>query len=495
MGKEIQDYIIGSMLVKNFIDKFLPNPGDNDILDFTSRFASASGSDVFNLRSIQKEQDAYQPFINSMQEFTPQLLFVNTSKNADTKNCTSFTFNVMPDVCIYADGTSDGCDISKVEVHIKFKWNDASDTFTRHPGVDKPIVSQTDKGFDTLGQITTYAAAQLSVQYCTHIFSVLIIHNRACLIRWDREGAIITNAFDYQHKPHLADFFYHFARASPALRGVDTSVTPASDEEATLTRTALKLDPTTHMFKVAVPRDPAVEDSGWLTLIIPQPVAKGYPLVGRWTCTCPLLDILNKKVVMFKDSWRVSIKDVLPEGKTYRLLKSHKVCNVTTCIAFHDVIHAVPQQNTQTIKFRNTEWACPNQAVTPHTLHRLVLDIVGEKLTDFESSRQLVQSVRGALVAHHDAFANAKILHRDLSVGNIVIYRGKEFLIDWDLAKLLIIQGPRQTTHTGTWQFIYVRSPCQKHPRRPWCQGRPRVQPLCHFVDGLDVQGELHEFR
>ncbi|KAG2363798.1 hypothetical protein BDR07DRAFT_1281251, partial [Suillus spraguei] len=208
------------------------------------------------------------------------------------------------------------------------------------------------------------------------------------------------------------------------------------------------------MFKVAVPRDPADENSGWLTLIIPQPVAKGYPLVGRWTRTCPAFDILNKTVVMFKDSWRVSIKDVLPEGETYRLLKLKKVRNVATCIAFHDVIHPVPQQNTQTVKFRNAKWACPNQAVTPHTLHRLVLDIVGEKLTDFESSRQLVQSVRDALVAHHDAFENAKILHRDLSVGNIVIYRGKGFLIDWDLAKLLIIQGPRQTTRTGTWQFM-----------------------------------------
>ncbi|KAG2335593.1 hypothetical protein BDR05DRAFT_898143, partial [Suillus weaverae] len=216
------------------------------------------------------------------------------------------------------------------------------------------------------------------------------------------------------------------------------------------------------MFKVAVPRDPAVENSGWLTLIIPQPVAKGYPLVGRWTRTCPVFDIFNKTVVMFKDSWRVSIKDswrvsikdVLPEGETYKLLKSNKVRNVATCIAFHDVIHPVPQQNTQTVKFRNAEWACPNQAVTPHTLHRLVLDIVGEKLTDFESSRQLVQSVRDALIAHHDAFENAKILHRDLSVGNIVIYRGKGFLIDWDLAKLLIIQGPRQTTRTGTWQFM-----------------------------------------
>jgi tRNA A-37 threonylcarbamoyl transferase component Bud32 len=73
--------------------------------------------------------------------------------------------------------------------------------------------------------------------------------------------------------------------------------------------------------------------------------------------------------------------------------------------------------------------------------------------------------------AHKDAYEVAKILHRDLSVKNIIIFRGKGILIDWDLAKVLTIQGPRQVTRTvcsfyaqthctdfavakGTWQFM-----------------------------------------
>ncbi|KAG0695100.1 hypothetical protein DFH29DRAFT_787732, partial [Suillus ampliporus] len=142
--------------------------------------------------------------------FAPQLLFVNTSKHADMKNCSSFTFNVKPDVCVYADGTSHGCDISKSEVIIEFKWTNAHDALNKNPRVDQPIVSQTNKGFNTLGQITSYAVTQLGAQYRTHAFSVLIIRNRARIIRWDREGAIIMNTFDYYHKPHLANFFHHF---------------------------------------------------------------------------------------------------------------------------------------------------------------------------------------------------------------------------------------------------------------------------------------------
>ncbi|KAG2053085.1 hypothetical protein BDR06DRAFT_886655, partial [Suillus hirtellus] len=145
-------------------------------------------------------------------------------------------------------------------------------------------------------------------------------------------------------------------------------------------------------------------------------------LIGCWTRTCPAFDILNKKIMMFKDSWHVLIKDVLPEGKTYKLLMSHKVHNITRCIAFHDVIHPIPQQNTQTVKFRSAEWVCPNKAVTPHTLHCLALDIMGKKLNDFQSSQQLVQSICDALLTHQDAYENTKILHQDLNVRNIVIY-------------------------------------------------------------------------
>ncbi|KAG1735063.1 uncharacterized protein EDB91DRAFT_1021199, partial [Suillus paluster] len=63
---------------------------------------------------------------------------------------------------------------------------------------------------DTLGQITSYTAAQLGAQYRTHTFSALIVHNFACIIRWDREGAIVTHPFNYNKYPHLANFFHHF---------------------------------------------------------------------------------------------------------------------------------------------------------------------------------------------------------------------------------------------------------------------------------------------
>ncbi|KAG1846396.1 hypothetical protein DFJ58DRAFT_663782, partial [Suillus subalutaceus] len=216
----------------------------------------------------------------------------------------------------------------------------------------------------------------------------------------------------------------------------DTSISPADAEEAALARSWLNLPDTKHMFKVAIP---IVDGPGMLTLIIPQPVAYGIPPVSCGMRTCPAFDLLNKKVIMFKDSWRVSLPDVLLEGETYKLLQSHKVRNIARCIACHDVPPSIPQQLTQTVKFSSTAWAHPNTATTPHILHRLALNIVGQKLSKFESSRQLTQSICDTLIAHKDVYELAKVLHQDLSVGNIVIHKGIGILIDWDLAKLITI--------------------------------------------------------
>ncbi|KAG1827527.1 uncharacterized protein BJ212DRAFT_1257109, partial [Suillus subaureus] len=92
--------------------------------------------------------------------------------------------------------------------------------------------SQMEKGMNTLGQIMSYTAAQLSTQFHTHIFSVLIMHDHTWIIRWDREGAIISSAINYNNKPDLADFFYHYTQASPEMHGVDTPIMLAGDKEA-----------------------------------------------------------------------------------------------------------------------------------------------------------------------------------------------------------------------------------------------------------------------
>ena len=44
-------------------------------------------------------------------------------------------------------------------------------------------------------------------------------------------------------------------------------------------------------------------------------------------------------------------------------------------------------------------------------------------------------------LAHSEAYEKAGILHRDISVGNIMLYKGGGFLIDWDLSKFTKLIG------------------------------------------------------
>lgn len=47
--------------------------------------------------------------------------------------------------------------------------------------------------------------------------------------------------------------------------------------------------------------------------------------------------------------------------------------------------------------------------------------------------------------------------HRDISLGNIMIYKERGFLIDWELAQrphLMNTGKPRLPDQTGTWKFI-----------------------------------------
>ncbi|KIM35930.1 hypothetical protein M413DRAFT_32159 [Hebeloma cylindrosporum] len=92
--------------------------------------------------------------------------------------------------------------------------------------------------------------------------------------------------------------------------------------------------------------------------------------------------------------------------------------------------------------------------------HRRLLTDVAHSILKFQSSRQLMQAIHDAYLAHRDAFLICGILHRDISTGNILrSVRGKGILNDWDMARKVkdTSSGPRQPGRTGTWWFMSVK--------------------------------------
>jgi hypothetical protein len=93
-----------------------------------------------------------------------------------------------------------------------------------------------------------------------------------CIIRWDREGAIVTKPIAYNEELSLVRFLSLYSQASKLLHGIDITVSPAPEDEAESTRRNLKLSLGTPMFKTSIPRvKPPITQPEWLNLTIVFP--------------------------------------------------------------------------------------------------------------------------------------------------------------------------------------------------------------------------------
>ncbi|RPD57691.1 hypothetical protein L227DRAFT_655264 [Lentinus tigrinus ALCF2SS1-6] len=114
-----------------------------------------------------------------------------------------------------------------------------------------------------------------------------------------------------------------------------------------------------------------------------------------------------------------------------------------------------------------------------HMVHyRIIVAEVCLPCTAFSSSRTWAAVILDCLRAHQAAYERCNIIHRDVSVGNIlilpmlfrkdgsivgIIWSG--ILTDWELAKDVRVKCARQPERTGTWQFMSLQ--CLMHPTLP----------------------------
>ncbi|KAF8909590.1 hypothetical protein CPB85DRAFT_1390892 [Mucidula mucida] len=161
-----------------------------------------------------------------------------------------------------------------------------------------------------------------------------------------------------------------------------------------------------------------------------------------------------------KDYWREESPGTRPEAEIYDILAEKKVPHVATMVAGGDV----EGMRTQTHEacFKLSAYPLGDSSYfrlqNPLQCHRIFLDTVARDLSAFGDCKVLVNCIADAMEAAQCAFAYARIMHRDISSGNIMItpaHRG--LLIDWDLC--LVLDSEALTHHpqrTGTWQFMSI---------------------------------------
>ncbi|KAI0350363.1 hypothetical protein OH77DRAFT_1489248 [Trametes cingulata] len=458
----------------------------------------------------------------------PGFTFRNTSAHPDVSGGTLGA--KKPDICCYADEHLPTVDANKGDLQsrtdmglaasfFEVKLRDSDDLFYDPPSDDDDVDRKTWPfvlgRFTTatlpiaqveLGQNTTYAAEIGMRQFRHCVYSVFLSGVLARLARWDRAGVIVTQAFDLRRRPELlCRFFWCFSKVSHTERGYDLNVQPATwDDEKLFKRliaqhvreqlpsasTEERIQLFTRHYarncvtSVCMPRMEGDTEVSY-KLLISRPITVPLSVVGRSTRAYWAVDVRNKKVVFLKDTWRhreVRIR----EGLAIEELR--KTCpDYIPPVEYHgDVpmvklekdrrgtvvrtLHGRPQM-TWTQKYLEEPWVCGNvphlrERVVLRTRYFLVLRYAGCPLTDCRSTSELLHGARGAFEALRRAYVDHKLLHRDITPGNIILYRNESlaataprrgYLVDWELAcRVEDLADHKRTSYEAsmTWQFL-----------------------------------------
>lgn len=327
----------------------------------------------------------------------PSLKFLDTHSTGDV-NCD----NLATDVSAYKvkdlPPKPDQTDFSRMELFAEFKFN-----FTADPFIDpeEPLVPDNDFERDSdaarllRGQIASYVAALSGSQFRVHVFSILICGKFARLMHWDRNGAIVTRAFDYTILDFLSLFLRHYDLAVN-LRGHDSTITIPSgnlvEKVPNFDRNELADYNNRHReFRLMLipDRDDASQESKFLISYPPKYTSRSP--FGRATRPMIAYDLQQSCFVFVKDYWRPIGSD--KEGEIYRILAEKKVPHIAPFGNGNDVRGTV----TVTDQLRKEKWACSTSEMVALCLYRMSLDTIGRRLTEFKSSQEFVESVADAM--------------------------------------------------------------------------------------------------
>ncbi|KAJ8091660.1 hypothetical protein PM082_020895 [Marasmius tenuissimus] len=369
--------------------------------------------------------------------------------------------NLKVDVATFGEDTGN-TDFGLMETQAVFRLKDDDDPFCdpklgeKHVNRKFRVDIDTDARREVLGQITTYAGASLSMNFRTHLFTVLIVGSHARLVRWDRGGGIVTHTFEYAHpRSPLTEFYLRYWQLSRQQQGFEANVVKLDESDKDVQaalgqfnrydrdywyglsdQQRVDIKPPRRWFKVAV---------GGMSFIVPEPLyCRRFSIPFHRASRHSLAYCLDTESLCFlKDYWREISAGSLSESDVYDVLEERRIPNVAEKLVGADI------PDTETI-------AGSRKLV----LHRLALKTLARSLTTFKWGKVLVSCVGEVFDTILKAW-EAGILHRDVSAHNIMIVDrdggSHGILVDWELSVVLEperIQKPLCSGRAGTYQFM-----------------------------------------
>ncbi|CDO72565.1 hypothetical protein BN946_scf184983.g48 [Trametes cinnabarina] len=310
-----------------------------------------------------------------------------------------------------------------------------------------------------LTQVANYARLHLSARpFSVFSVSIMIFGCDFCVAIFDRGGAQVSPIYDMFRNP---DTFIRVIRSvtrvlSDAELGRDPSVSlaPSSDRS-----------PGGPVWIVgAVGSD----KRRWCTT---GPIIwSSLSLFGRASAVWPVRELKDNKLVggdmILKSTWRSSDRD--SESFVYQNIKgSHP--GLAKFIVGGD---AVFPSNNEVITVHSLRGMPLSRGERTKVWHRLLIESVGKPVWAYQTDRELLEGLIGALKAHR-FLSEQNILHRDVSAGNVLLALDPEqqgtagFLTDLEYARMgAVITRTRQETVEAPTAYGPVRADLREPMQR-----------------------------
>ncbi|RPD77918.1 hypothetical protein L226DRAFT_336365 [Lentinus tigrinus ALCF2SS1-7] len=426
--------------------------------------------------------------------------------------------DMKPDIFCYATGNVEAVDASAspraelgyAELFIEVKADPSHDFFVDPPDATDDD-SQDHDFFPHCGDVTfnrrrnrafgqhiSYVTEIFARQYRVALFTVSMSGSCARFLRWDRSGCIVSESFDIRQHPELfCDFLWRFSQTTSAVRGHDPTITAALPQEEELFRDALRAhvgyqlgvqdteldhamrehyEPGCVAVMVVLRHGEVANADNLHRFLVSRPVVSPLHLSGRATRGFWAVDTSTRRVVFLKDVWRSSAIEM--EGEVLLRLHESGVRNIPSVLCHGDVPNHIPDveyeipqaemQCTLVDEYCDESWvsnAANSRVVVGKYWHyRMVLNTVGYGLARVNGTQELLHAAYDVFHALSDVHEHASRLHRDISVGNIVLVREegskirRGYLVDWDASCETDDAGEAATVgRAGTWLFMSNR--------------------------------------
>ncbi|KAF8971794.1 hypothetical protein BDZ97DRAFT_1785176, partial [Flammula alnicola] len=402
---------VGKVVSNKEIEKFLKSCKTYDTI-------SKRWTGIKN-RKYTKEKELYKPIRTLMASILKHFDSSGKRSVVDTHGQRLFHVEGLPDSEGQTTQLKSSPDIT-IERHEKGGASRKAAGPKYYAAVASPIEIKTERNFSfdaNLVQIAVYAR-QIFIQQKNRllVYSLIVTEKHVRLYIFDRSGVSHSTKIDiHQNASDFVRIVLGVASSDDGVIGLDTRIYRRQE--------SLFLDTVDAEMK---PVTLSLEE---------KPIFSRRAIRGRGTCCWKAKDN-EGKVVIVKDAWRS--RDRTPEWKL--LLKVKGLAGVGQMIAYDDdeKLHVSTLRGIDITKIPKE----PQSSFHDRTFYRLILEYYGKSIVGFETREDVLFAIRDAIAGHQNLW-NEHILHRDVSINNILIgqpgstagYRG--ILIDLDMAILI----------------------------------------------------------